>query len=293
MNINEFEYCKIIKIYYHSTMETLYKVYENSILNSLSKFTNKDWDKVPFGNLVIDDFLPIKLVETLNESLKTNIIELRDLWKEYDNPLEKKALLNDYSKFPKDVYSYFVALNSTAVTELISSITAIDKIIPDVGLHGGGVHIHTQGGKLNVHQDYSLHPRTGLQRRLNIILYLNKNWDIAWGGGLGLYTEKISEEAPDQLIKTIDCVFNRAVIFDTAPGSWHGLPDPIRCPENTLRVSLAFYYTREPVPNAPSRGAVRFAPTPEQASDPAIADLILQRSNPLTAADVYRGKPKL
>jgi Rps23 Pro-64 3,4-dihydroxylase Tpa1-like proline 4-hydroxylase len=271
-------------------METLYESYENAINNSLSKYTNKDWDKVPFGHLVVDNFLPIDLAESLNESLQSNIIALRDNWKEYNNPLEKKALLNDYSRFPKEVYSYFLALNSKLVTNLISSISDIDKLVPDVGLHGGGVHIHTQGGKLNVHQDYSLHPRTGLQRRLNIILYLNKNWDTAWGGGLGLYTEKISEEAPDELIKTIDCVFNRAVIFDTAPGSWHGLPDPIRCPHDTLRVSLAYYYTREPLFDAPTRGAVRFAPTPEQALDPAIAELIQQRGNPLKAGNVYGGK---
>lgn len=271
-------------------MNNAYDLYEKAIIDSLSKFTRKNWDQVPFGHLVIDDFLPLDLVELLNESLQSNIIQLRDDWKEYNNPLEKKALMNDYSKFPKEVYSYFLALNSRKVTDLISSISGIDHLIPDVGLHGGGVHIHTRGGKLNVHQDYSLHPRTGLQRRLNIILYLNQTWDIKWGGGLGLYTEKISEEAPDELIKTIDCIFNRAVIFDTAPGSWHGLPDPILCPENIFRVSLAYYYTREPLANAPSRGAVRFAPTPEQALDPAIAELILRRGNPLLASEVYGKK---
>jgi hypothetical protein len=109
-----------------------------------------------------------------------------------------------------------------------------------------------------------------------------------WGGGLGLYTEKRNEEAPDQLVKTIDCLFNRAVIFDTAPGSWHGLPDPIMCPNERIRMSLAFYYTREPVLDAPKRGAVRFAPTPEQSTDPRIQELIIKRSNPNTAKDTYK-----
>jgi Rps23 Pro-64 3,4-dihydroxylase Tpa1-like proline 4-hydroxylase len=275
-----------------SSMENLYKIFENAIVDSLNKFKSANWDRNPFGHLVIDQFLPHDLVEQLNESLQTYVAKSREEWKVYNNPLEKKAVLNEYSKFPKEVYSYFLALNSEKVTSVISSITGIDNLIPDVGLHGGGVHMHTQGGKLNVHQDYSLHPRLGLQRRLNIILYLNKNWNINWGGGLGLYTEKKNQEAPDELIKTVDCIFNRAVLFDTAPGSWHGLPDPILCPDDVVRVSLAFYYTREPVANAPTRGAVRFAPTPEQASDPAIAELILQRSDPEKAAAVYRNNNK-
>lgn len=271
-------------------MENSYNSYEKSILDSLNKYTSINWDTYPFGHLVIDNFLPTEIINSLNHTLQNHVRDLRDTWKKYDNPLEKKALLNDYSKFPKEVYSYFLALNSRIITDKISSITNIDSLIPDVGLHGGGIHVHTRGGKLNVHQDYSLHPRTGLQRRLNIILYLNESWNAEWGGGLGLYTEKASEEAPDILVKTIDCIFNRAVIFDTAPGSWHGLPDPILCPEDTLRVSLAFYYTREPEFNAPTRGAVRFAPTFEQSTDPKIAALILKRSNPNQAADVYNHK---
>jgi Rps23 Pro-64 3,4-dihydroxylase Tpa1-like proline 4-hydroxylase len=273
-------------------MEKLYQDFEKAIIESLSKYKNTDWDQIPFGHLIIDDFLPLRLAEALNESLQIYVEKSREEWRVYNNPLEKKAVLNDYSKFPKEVYSYFLALNSTKVSSIISSISNIDNLIPDAGLHGGGVHMHTQGGKLNVHQDYSLHPRLGLQRRLNIILYLNQKWNTDWGGGLGLYTEKDDQEAPDALIKTVDCIFNRAILFDTAPGSWHGLPDPILCPDDVVRVSLAFYYTREPVPNAPRRGAVRFAPTPEQASDPAIAELILQRSDPEMAAGVYRNNEK-
>ena len=267
---------------------TLYQKLEDAICDRLENYTNRDWDITPFGHLVIDEFLPTELVEAVHNSLHEFVNKSREEWKLYDNPLEKKGLMNDWSKFPNEVYCFFLALNSTRVTNQISLISGIDGLVPDVGLHGGGVHLHTRGGKLNVHQDYSLHPRSGLQRRLNIIMYLNPEWNAIWGGGLGLYTEKRDEEAPDKLVKTIDCLFNRAVIFDTAPGSWHGLPDPITCPNERIRMSLAFYYTREPVLDAPKRGAVRFAPTLEQSTDPRIQELIIKRSNPNTAKDTYK-----
>lgn len=267
---------------------SMYDSFVEHICEKLDKYTHQNWDQNPFGHLVIDNFLPSEVIQAMLKSLNDFVEKSRSDWRIYENPLERKALLNDYSKFPNEVYSYFLALGSPAVTVRMAAISGIDNLVPDSGLHGGGVHLHTRGGKLNVHQDYSLHPRTGLQRRLNIILYLNPEWDPSWGGGLGLYSEDVTLEQPDELVKEISCLFNRAVIFDTAPGSWHGLPDPILCPEDRMRLSLAYYYTRTPVPNAPKRGAVRFAPTKEQQGDKEIADLIIKRSNPQTAHEVYR-----
>ena len=269
-------------------MNSTYDAFVEHICKRLKSYASRDWDQNPFGHLVVDDFLPSEIIESMLKSLTNFVEQSRSEWRVYENPLEKKALLNDYSKFPNEIYSYFLALGSPAVTARMTSISGIDNLVPDSGLHGGGVHLHTRGGKLNVHQDYSLHPRTGLQRRLNIILYLNPDWDASWGGGLGLYSEDTTLEQPNELVKEIACLYNRAVIFDTAPGSWHGLPDPILCPENRMRLSLAYYYTRTPVPNAPKRGAVRFAPTKEQEGDKEIAELILKRSNPKTAHEVYR-----
>ena len=271
-------------------MNALYDNYLSLICGRLDLYSHKDWDENPFGHIVIDDFLPLEVIDSLLNSLTNFAEQSREEWRVYENPLEKKALLNDYSKFPKEIYSYFLALGAPEVATRMSFISGIDNLVPDSGLHGGGVHLHTRGGKLNVHQDYSVHPRTGLQRRLNIILYLNPGWDPAWGGGLGLYSENTKLEQPDKLEKEISCLYNRAIIFDTAPGSWHGLPDPILCPENRMRLSLAFYYTRTPVENAPNRGAVRFAPTKEQEGNSEIQDLIQKRSNPLTAHEVYRKK---
>ena len=46
------------------------------------------------------------------------------------------------------------------------------KLFIDPGLHGGGWHIHSNKGNLNPHLDYSIHPKMDIQRRLNLIVYL-------------------------------------------------------------------------------------------------------------------------
>lgn len=268
----------------------MYNLFLNEIDKKLNEYDNKDWDLNPFGNLIIDNFMP----EELAEKLYTEVFELiknnQEVWNSYNNPLENKFVFNKWDRLPKSVYSFFLALGDKIVTEHMERISGIDSLVADSGLHGGGIHMHKNGGKLNVHQDYSIHPKTELQRRLNIIFYIAKDWNPEWGGGLGLYHDDPVRDEPTDLEKVVDCVWNRAVIFDTAPGSWHGLPDPIECPDNMLRLSLAYYYIRTPVENAPIRGAVRFAPSDEQKGDSEIENLIKLRSNPETAKNFYGQK---
>ena len=52
----------------------------------------------------------------------------------------------------------------------------IKKIIPDPYFTGGGLNVTTKGGLLDVHVDGNYHDATGLNRRLNAILYLNPNY---------------------------------------------------------------------------------------------------------------------
>ena len=84
------------------------------------------------------------------------------------------------------MYSTFCYLNSTPFILKLKKITGIKKLYPDVGLHGGGLHIHGNGDKLNIHLDYSIHPKLKLQRKLNLIIYLGEGWDASWGGELHL-----------------------------------------------------------------------------------------------------------
>ena len=238
----------------------------------------------PFDHVVIDDFFDADFAEKLSNEFPHFDSEV---WHGYNNPIEVKRVCNNWNVFPSATYALFSYFNSSDwLSFLGEQLLRGVKLYGDSGLNGGGWHVHKRGGKLNTHLDYSLHPKLGLQRKLNIIIYMNKNWHESWGGSLGLWGNE-SAEKPGELIKSVWCKFNRAVIFDTTQNSWHGLPDPLDCPENECRKSLAAYFLCEAPQDVDKRGKALFAPTKEQEGDIEILDLIRQRSDVNTASAVY------
>ena len=247
--------------------------------------TPKNWEQAkPFPHFVIDNFFAEDVAKQLEDEFpdfESNI------WHEYGNVIEIKKVCNNWDVFPRLTYKVFSYLNSDAFVKLLSkNLFGGMPLYSDAGLNGGGWHIHKRGGKLNTHLDYSTHPKLGLQRKLNIIVYLNSNWQAKWGGSLGLWGNE-SAEKPGDLIKQIEPIFNRAAIFDTTCNSWHGLPEPLICPENEFRKSLAIYYLTEPPENTDKRGKALFAPTESQQGDKDVLELIKKRSDVNLAADVY------
>lgn len=222
-------------------------------------------DTRPYWHCVVDDFFDDP------DSIANEFPDQTDpCWFSYDNPLEIKQTCNDWHKFGPNVYAAFTELMSPVYATRLS-MQAGCLVVPDYGLHGGGLHQHGSGGKLNVHLDYNLHPKLPLQRRLNLIVYLTKDWKDEWGGHLGLY------ENQTKLSKKILPKYNRAVIFDTR-NAWHGLPEPIKCPPDVTRKSIAVYYLCEPE-SYENRKRALFAPTAEQQGDPDIEMLIRKRAN--------------
>ena len=149
---------------------------------------------------------------------------------------------------------------------------------PDYGLHGGGWHMHGTGGNLNVHKDYSVHPKLGLRRKLNLIVYLSENWNPDWGGAIEFWSHNEQNNRPLALEKSIDCMYNRAVLFDTTQNSWHGLPTPLTCPKGKYRKSIAMYYLTDADGDEEVRQRALFAPRKEQENDPNVLELIKERT---------------
>jgi 2OG-Fe(II) oxygenase superfamily len=158
----------------------------------------------------------------------------------------------------------------------------------DFGLNGGGWHMHGRGGDLNVHLDYSIHPKLGEQRKLNIILYMTPDWKEEWGGHLELWSHDEETNRPKDRVSRLAPKFNTAVIFDTTQNSWHGLPEFVSCPEGQYRRSLAAYYVRPAPANVDQRGRALFAPREDQKNNPEIEELIRKRASVTTSAEVYR-----
>jgi hypothetical protein len=238
----------------------------------------------PFHHAVVDGFFLPKVAADLEKEFPSFDYPI---WHQYNNAIEIKKVCNNWNVFPPLTYAVFSYLNSPEFVEKISALLKIDELYSDPGLNGGGWHIHKQGGKLNAHLDYSLHPKLGQQRKLNIIIYLNSAWRPGWGGQLGMWEHDAEAMQPGKLVKTIEPLFNRAVLFDTTQNSWHGLPTPLTCPEGEARRSLAVYYLVPAPADIDRRGKALFAPTEEQANDKAVADLIAARASVANASSVY------
>jgi Rps23 Pro-64 3,4-dihydroxylase Tpa1-like proline 4-hydroxylase len=228
----------------------------------------------PFPHCVIDNFFDEDIARQLANDFAN--YETDTYNGKYFNDIEVKKTCNIWDRFPETTYRAFQYLNSIDFMTLISTLTGAKVLYSDSGLHGGGWHIHPSGGKLNVHLDYSIHPKMKLQRKFNLIIYLNENYQTGWGGELGLWTNK--DNKPHECVKVVEPLFNRAVIFDTTGWSWHGLEVPNKFPENECRKSMAVYYLQQPDESATDRNRALFAPSKEQMNDPEILQLIERRS---------------
>lgn len=198
--------------------------------SSYTSYTNAK----PFPHVVFDNFFDPALLDlVLSEFPKPG--EIR--WQRFDNEREIKLASASESSFGPTTRLLLYHLNSITFLEFLSSVTGIANLIPDPCFDGGGLHQIVRGGKLAIHADFNKHPRYGLDRRLNLLLYLNKDWREEYGGHLELWNRDMSRSEAKILP-----VFNRCMVFGTTDFTYHGHPDPLQCPAGVTRKSLALYY---------------------------------------------------
>ena len=212
----------------------------NSKYLNLDSFAEKERNNYikskPFPNISItnffnEDFLS-KVLEEFPDLSRINNSQI------YKNKNEVKFANNNYHEFPKNIKRLFDFLNSEIFVNFLNNITNIkEKLIPDPELNGGGLHEIKKGGLLKVHTDFNRHPNLDLDRRLNVLIYLNKNWQDSFGGHLQFWDKDMIS-----CKKKIFPSFNTIAIFSTTDFSNHGHPEPLSCPDNFSRKSIATYY---------------------------------------------------
>jgi hypothetical protein len=230
----------------------------------------------PFPHLVIDDFFdPAVVDDVLGEFPAPGQID----WQKFDNGEEIKLASTAEAAFGPATRLLLYHLNSKTFLEFLSAVTGIEHLIPDPGFEGGGLHQIVRGGKLGVHADFNRHRQYGLDRRLNMLVYLNKNWREEYGGHLELWNRQMTGAEAKVLP-----LFNRVMIFSTTDFTYHGHPDPLQCPEGMTRKSLALYYYTNGRPAEEitgghstlfrARGEADFRLTPGQRMRKLAADLL-------------------
>lgn len=206
----------------------------------------------PFPYVVIDNFLPEFLLDKVLHELKNT-----DYWFHNEQEWMFQFEVNkhytpnfntDYDEFQKLLpYTTLVFdyLNSDEFLNFLQKLTGHKNLFRDPKLLGGGAHKIDSGGKLSIHKDYNSHPETKIVRKLNLLIYLNKDWKEEYNGNLELCNR-------ETLVKEVEIepIFNRAVLFDI-DDSPHGHPKPLNTPKDVSRYSLALYYFSDYIPNNP------------------------------------------
>lgn len=204
-----------------------------------------EYFKEPYKYVVIDNFLSPELAELC---LKNFPMPDDPTWEKMnDTDIEVKARTTWKSEFdiPENIVDAVRILNSSLILNAMAERFEIPKIVPDPYFTGGGLNATYRGGLLDVHVDGNYHDASGLNRRLNALVYLNKEWEPSWGGEFGIYDNK-----GEVCLKKVAPIFNRLVIFDSHDFSFHGLPEAFQCPEDYSRKSIIlYYYTKAPRPS--------------------------------------------
>lgn len=223
---------KIFKQIFFS--EELIPLFNEDVLESLKSNSTYNSNQ-PFPHIVIDGLFNPKALERV-------LIEWPKEEKSFDIHHDGKYSVNKIATNWATAHGYITnqlinQLTQPKFLKVLETLTGISGLIPDPYNFGGCLHATRSGGKLAVHADFNKHPHLRLDRRLNLLLYFNKNWGPENGGELELWDMPM-----ENCVHRILPLFNRTVIFSTTSTSWHGVPNPIKGADDLWRKSLALYY---------------------------------------------------
>lgn len=188
----------------------------------------------PYPHIVIDDFLPTKILETCLKQFP-KVLDKEGMT--FDRPQERLKSSFNPDHLESALRCFFYSLNSKPFIRFLENMTGIKGLIPDPYFMGAGFHEIKNGGHLSVHADFNHHKPMNLERRINVLIYLNTNWKEEYGGQLELWDDGMTA-----CQKSVVPLFNRCVVFNTTSTSNHGNPNIINHPQGIPRRSIALYY---------------------------------------------------
>jgi len=187
----------------------------------------------PYNHICIDNFLPESILERVCEDL-ADMPQAEASFSRAQENLKSSYIPERLPDFTKNL---FYAFNSRPFILFLEEMTGINGLIPDPYYTGAGIHKTLNGGHLDIHADFNLHKQMQVERRLNVLIYLNKNWEKEWGGSFEIWSNDMSRKEASFVPQ-----FNRMVCFSTGSDTFHGNPEPVNHPDGEARQSIALYY---------------------------------------------------
>jgi Rps23 Pro-64 3,4-dihydroxylase Tpa1-like proline 4-hydroxylase len=203
-----------------------------------SKYHPKDYAidysyGTPVPWLTFDDFLPKELLNLVQEEL-TQIPE--HLWNRFTRAGSAMKECNNFH-FSPTLRDLALNFNSHEFLTWLENLTGLKKLIPDPHFIGAGLMRCYQGDSLKLHTDFNWNEQLHLNRCLNMILYVSKEWDPEWGGVLEFWNFDKTE-----CLHRIEPKTNRLLIWNYNERLIHGHPTPIACPDQVSRDGLRMFY---------------------------------------------------
>lgn len=187
----------------------------------------------PYHHICIDNFLPMDVLS----GVRADLASLPDAERAFDAAEEKLKSQYNPDRLPDYSRHLFQSFNSRHFILFLEEMTGIKGLIPDPYFIGAGIHKTLNGGYLNIHADFNVHKQMRVERRLNVLIYLNPPWQEEWGGSFEVW-DKPMEKKMASFVPTE----NRMVCFSTGSDTWHGNPEPVNHPDGLPRQSIALYY---------------------------------------------------
>ncbi len=192
----------------------------------------------PFPHAVMDNFLPDHIAQTVERLFPdANLPSFEQPDNRYQTNKLGKSQVNNFEGVPVFIRHLLHDFNNQVFVEFLEKLTGIKGLIVDPHFHGGALHQILPGGKLAIHADFNREKKLKLDRRLNVLIYFNKDWQESYGGHLELWDQDMTSYQ-----RRVLPIFNRCVVFNTTSTSYHGHPEPLTCPIGRSRNSIALYY---------------------------------------------------
>ncbi len=211
---------------------------------------------MPYNHICIDNFLPMEVIEGVREDLK-NLPEAQASFAAEEEKLKSQYMPDRLPDFSRHLFQSF---NSRHFILFLEEMTGIKGLIPDPYFMGAGIHKTLNGGYLNIHADFNVHKYMRLERRLNVLIYLNPPWKEEWGGSFEVWDKPMQHK-----VASFTPTENRMVCFSTGSDTWHGNPEPVNHPDGLPRQSIALYYYTATWDDSRTEHSTLFKPRPGSA----------------------------
>jgi hypothetical protein len=193
----------------------------------------------PFPHVVIDNFLDPEVCTRIIEEEYGDVGSAR--WTYHRHYSQKTYSRTDASTYGAAALSVIEQLGSPRFLRFLQLLTGIDALFLDPSLEDGGLTASGRGGFANIHTDITVHPHNHRWwRRVNLLLYLNAQWEPSYKGELELWDRDVRH-----CVRSVAPLFNRCLIFEVSNGALHGYPEIIQCPADNPRKCFALYYFTE------------------------------------------------